>query len=189
MAGRVHDIVRRLEQLEGCPLWNVWRGFGSHLFCEGGEPIIDVAPRIARRKFEVGGYCVDRRSASVRGSCGFHIEMAAWTVHHAAQQVASSESCDTTFRQITRWFCGQSLVSATLEGATAIDIRLDLGAHLAIRLHAAAAAADPLLTVWDDSGSMTLCADGRRPPERGSKPGPKTRHDRKAQATRVVIRL
>lgn len=155
-------MVERIEQLEGCPFWNVWRGFGSHLFFEAGEPIVHIAPRLARRKFEVAGHQVDRRSASVRGSYGFHIEMAAWTIRHEeGQQVANSESCDATFRELARWFCGQSLVSVVSLGAAAIDIVLDLGASIAIRPHDHSDAADPLLTVWGDFGSMTLRADGR----------------------------
>ena len=73
--GEHSRFVARLQRLTGNRFWQVWRGAGSHLFFDTGEPVITFSERTTKRS-KVGGFAVERRSVQVAGSQTLHIEMA-----------------------------------------------------------------------------------------------------------------
>ncbi len=136
----------------------MWKGYGSFLFFDAGEP--QVRFRDVKTSAVVNGTEVPRRSATVRGTRGLQIEMADWTLSYRGADVAHSESSNETFAGLTRWLTGQALVGVTACGTASVELEFDLGAVLRVRPSENFGATHEIVTVRDGRRYLSLRADG-----------------------------
>lgn len=152
------DLASAAMKVVGLPIWEAWRGAGSHLFFEMGEPRVQVRDRL--RQYDVGGNKVSRRTAHVSGSQALVIEMAGWRVLAGNSLVGHSESSDNVFDSLLRWMQGQHLAELERSGSTDIFLRFDLGATFELYAHPGAEPGDVLVSIRNDHTVTSLRADG-----------------------------
>lgn len=120
-------LTAATQAVLGKTIWRAWRGAGSHVFFELGEPKTWVSKIVRPRP--VNGVVVERRRAGVWGSHSVGIEMAEWKLFFGASLIADSEATDETFIEVLNWLEGQHLVELTKKAQTVVSLEFDLKAR------------------------------------------------------------